>query len=134
MKTKKVVIVADGGCLNNGRPNAVAYYSFKVWIDGYDFDGCPIRYTPEYKTNQAAELNAAVCALSYVIALDLGQDDVTLKMDSMYAIGYATGAFKLDPKAPNYELKVDLKKKVALYSNLKFEHIDNQVVKKILGH
>ena len=81
----------DGGCTNNGKPDAIGSWAF-VCEDGFEDYG-----RVENTTNNRTELLAVIKALQY--AASKGYSDVMVMSDSQLTIRCAQGLWKRNPNS-----------------------------------
>jgi ribonuclease HI len=80
-------IYTDGGCINNGQPDAWGAWAFVVVETGFKSFG-PLCNT----TNNRAELTAIICAVEH--ARSQGHFSVTVYTDSDLCVKCGTGRWK----------------------------------------
>ena len=146
-------IWVDGGCKNNGKESASAYFSMAI-IDGNEF-AVPFTLREERSsahthalpsdikaTNNVAELYAWITALNYVRdwaerAHSAGKTlpNIVVKGDSEYVINFIKGINK--KTKTNQALIANLKQlacKIAQLPSVTIEHVDREQVVEVLGH
>jgi len=122
----KIVCYVDGGA----KPNpGQCYGSFLVFKDGQVEDTISIQFTQG--TNNQAEYWALIHLLDYLV--DRGHKDATIRMDSLLVLKQVTKEWQVKQKTlAILNMEVD-----DLLDNLgivRFEHISEKQMKKILGH
>lgn len=138
--TGNVVIVADGGCENNGSPNATAYgsYAIEAKRGGETISekrSGRIDY-PQHKTNNAAEVQIFIDALNVLLAKANGERityPVRYITDSALAVNWITGCWKV--KAAHMKPLVNTARSIAeRFDNLDMVQTGREYIVKILGH
>jgi ribonuclease HI len=103
-----IKVYADGGCLNNGTPQAEMYGSYVVFMDdGSEFSRESFFITREFATqvasvsvlmpatNNVAEYCAMLLAMRKVWTLTGGQKDAEFMMDSNLVVNQANGLWRV---------------------------------------
>jgi len=125
-----IYVYTDGGCINNGKPNAKA--SIGIYF-GYNDPRNVSSLIDGKQTNNTAELKAIIGALN-ILHKEIKENlKINIITDSEYAIKCATTySEKLskvnweikDKKIPNIELLKELYNITSKYKNISFKHIE----------
>jgi ribonuclease HI len=135
-----VVIFADGGCLNNGKPDAEAYGSFHIramrdeQVLKREYSG-RLLY-PQYTTNNAAEFQIVLDALDFL--LEKASDErisypVVVYSDSQLVVNAISGEFTVS--APHLvPIFRALQERLQKFDALAVQHVSRAEMVKVLGH
>lgn len=141
-----IEVYADGGCKNNGAPDAKAYGTFAVFYNGkrkrtepYDF--------PQYNTSNQAEHKILLCVLQYLTGLANSsekQDHIQVKiyMDSKLTVNRANGVWVIKKDTPE-PLKVLMMqifnalsavRMMPFYGVIEIIQVPREEIEAVLGH
>ena len=125
-----IIAYCDGGAKPN--PGRI-YGSFMVFKNGQVMDSICLDFSSyaEVGTNNQAEYCALIELLNYLTQNNY--KDITIRMDSLLVIHQVTGVWEVKQKQLQ-ELKTTVEKFLSRLGTVKFEHINEGRMKKILGH
>lgn len=136
--TGTVVIIGDGGCSNNGAPNASAFGSFLALAK---VDGATVKRHasgrlpyPQHATNNGAEIQVCIDALRFLLQ---GRERVTYPVlyqtDSQLVVNWLAGSWSVnaDHLRP---LVAEARQLAALFDDLSFQWVPRETVAAVLGH
>jgi len=121
----EIVAYCDGGA----KPK-ICYGSFLVFKDGEVTSLSRLVFRDG--TNNQAEYFALISLLGYLVAA--GYKNATIRMDSQLVINHVTDVWLPMPDSHLAVLKDEAEALLKKLDKIKFEHISDKTMKKILGH
>ena len=124
-------IYVDGGCPNNGQPDAVGYASVAVYDGNNLVDGFSRKVVPAPCTNNIAEYAALIYGLA--LAGIVGKGECVFWTDSVLVCEQVNGRWKVD-NSTLFSLCECAKSILAAHPQWKVKWITREEIVKRLGH
>ena len=128
-----IVVYVDGGCRNNGCPDALAYGSFRVFYRG-DLKRTVSFDLPDAHTNNQVEYNSLLQVALYLEGEPKRLSaPVVIKTDSQLVVGQLTQGWKVKDEGLKYWY-LNLKPFFTRNPNVHLKKVDRTEIAKVLGH
>lgn len=135
-----VVVFADGGCLNNGAPDAEAYGSYHIRAMRGDHV-LKLEYSgrmmyPQHTTNNAAEFQIVLDALDFLLKHTSHERilyPVVVYSDSQLVVNAISGDFRVSA-AHLVPIFRAIQERIQKFDTLVVQHVSRAEMFKVLGH
>lgn len=130
---ERIDVYVDGGCKNNGKPNAEAYGSFAVLVNGKVVHRETNRYDEGKQSNNVAEYKALLDALAYICANDKRRRQFYhIHSDSELVVEQVIGIRKV--KDQTLAALREAVREATMYCSYSLNNIPRAEIVAVLGH